>query len=289
MLGMALNISCDEIVGRKTLKKGIQLKLIGPNARLTPQDPDKNTITVAIKHMLKFLGEDDFGMELEAHKSIRPGSGLGSSAASAAAGVMMANELLGRPLEKRELLPFAILGEHAADGAFHADNVAPSLLGGMILTRDIRLLDVHRVFVPNGLYVSVVIPKTPVLTKEARGILSKTVPLNDMIAQSANLAALIHAMHVGDFGLIARSLQDRVIEPQRASMQHRFYDVQSAALNAGAMGCGISGSGPTIFAISANDNIANAVVKSIEAIYESDKIESRAWVSTINNQGAKLC
>jgi len=201
-LGLAINFTCDEIIGRLTDKPGIHLTLVGPNARSTPSDPKKNTVTVAIEKFLIALGEkESIGIELSVKKMITPGSGLGSSAAGACAGVMMANELLGRPMEKRKLLPYAVLGEYVADSAWHADNVAPCLLGGALLIREMQPLDIHRLYVPRGLYITVVTPQIRILTKEAREVLSEKVDFHKAVKQAANLAAFVHAMHTSDFDL----------------------------------------------------------------------------------------
>jgi homoserine kinase len=290
VLGIALEHTCDEIIGREHKKPGIHLNLVGPNARATPADPAKNTATVAIMKMLEFLGDSGkVGLEINLRKTIYPGSGLGSSAASACAAVMIANELLGRPLEKKMLLPFAILGEYAADQAFHADNVAPCLLGGVIMVRDIRLLDVHRIFSPPGLYITVISPDVQILTSEARAVLRDTVPLKDTIKQTANIAAFVQAMHTGNFDLLSRSLQDHVIERQRSALIPGFDEVKEIARDQGVLGFGISGSGPTMFALSQNENVARDTGQAIAAYYDKKGIETRTIMSLVNHEGTVLC
>jgi homoserine kinase len=289
-LGLALNFTCDEIVGRLSKTPGIHLTHIGSNARSTPCDPTKNTVTVAIDKFLEALGESkSVGIELEVKKMISPGSGLGSSAAGACAGVMLANELLGKPMEKRELLPFAIHGEYVADEAWHADNVAPCLLGGAILIREMKPLDIHRLYTPLGLYVTVVTPQIRILTKEARDVLSEKVDFQKSVKQAANLASFVHAMHTSDFELLGRSLQDHLVEEQRAHLLPGFYDAKSAAMTKGALGCGISGSGPTIFVISNNHNCAHDSAEEITKVYSDKGIESSYMVSEVNQAGTVLC
>lgn len=289
-LGLAINYTCDEIVGRLSDKPGVHLTLVGPNARSTPSDPAQNTVTVAIDGLLEALGEkESVGMDIHVKKMISPGSGLGSSAAGASAGVMLANELLGRPMEKRQLLPFAILGEYVADKSWHADNVAPCLLGGVILIRDMEPLDIHRLYIPRGLYVTVVTPQIQILTKEAREVLSEKVDFGSAVKQAANLASFVHAMHTSDFDLLSRSLQDHLVEEQRAHLLPGFYDAKAAAMNTGALGCGISGSGPTIFVISNNENSANDSAEAITKVYTDKGIESISVVSEINHDGTILC
>ncbi|MEZ4948282.1 MAG: homoserine kinase [Saprospiraceae bacterium] len=239
--------------------------------RATSLEVEKNTAGFAALSLLKHLGKEDLGIEMEIHKKMPFGSGLGSSAASAVAGAFAINELLKRPLEKRELLPFAMEGEMLASGSRHADNVAPSLLGGIVLTRDNETLDVHRLTIPKGLYATVIYPHVEVLTKSARDILSPTVPLKKMVQQSANMASFVLGLFNGDLDLIKRSLQDVVIEPQRAQLIPHFEKVKNAALEEGALGCSISGAGPSIFALSANSLIAEKIGKAMETIFQKKK------------------
>ena len=289
-LGLAINFTCDEIVGRLSDKPGIHLIRIGPNARSTPSDPTQNTITVAIDNYLRALGDtESVGIDIQVKKMISPGSGLGSSAAGACAGVMIANELLGKPMEKRQLLPFAIIGEYVADQSWHADNVAPCLLGGAILIREVDPLDIHRLYTPRGLYVTVVTPQIRILTKEAREVLSEKVDFDSAVKQAANLASFVHAMHTSDFDLLSRSLQDHLVEEQRAHLLPGFYEAKSAALATGALGCGISGSGPTIFVLSNNENCANDSAAAITRVYADKGIESTSVVSEVNQAGTVLC
>lgn len=289
ILGFALEKPGDEIIARFSDKPGLRItKITGVQGKL-PYEVEKNTAGFAALKLLEHLGEEGRGIELEIHKKMPFGSGLGSSAASAAAGVMAINELLKRPLTKRELLPFAVLGEQIADGAYHADNVGPSLIGGILFIRNNKHLDVHRLPVPSGLYVSVVHPNVEILTKDAREVLSNTVPLPNVIEQTGNLGGLIIGLYQGDMDLISRSLNDVIIEPQRARLIPHFYKVKEAALNAGALGCSISGAGPSIFALSANSLIAEQVGIAMEKAFHDEKIESQLFLSTINQEGAIKC
>ena len=173
-----------------------------------------------------------------------------------------------------------------ASGGIHADNVAPSLLGGMILTRQNEPLDVVRVPIPRGLYAAVINPAVKVLTKDARNILSDTVSLKKMIQQNANLGAFIIGMFNTDIELIGRALQDVVIEPQRAKLIPHFYEVKDAALSAGALGCSISGAGPSIFTLNANSLVAERVGEAMQKVFNDHKIESKLYISKINTEGA---
>jgi homoserine kinase len=286
ILGFALDKPGDEIIARFSDQKGLRISMITGAKGKLPYSIEENTAGVAAQRLLEHLGETDRGIELEIHKKMPFGSGLGSSAASAAAGVMAVNELLSRPLEKRELLPFAVLGEQVADGAYHADNVAPSLLGGMVFIRSNKDLDVHRLPVPKGIYATVIYPKVKVLTKEAREILSPNVSLDQTIEQTGNVGGLIIGLYNGDLDLISRSLKDVIIEPQRAKLIPHFYEVKEAVMKQGALGCSISGAGPSIFALSANSLIAENAGKVMEEIFQNAGIETQLFISPINQDGA---
>jgi homoserine kinase len=286
ILGFALEAPGDEIVARFSNQPGLRItKITGAQGKL-PYELEKNTAGFAALKLLEHLGEAERGIEMEIHKKMPFGSGLGSSAASAVAGVMAINELLGRPLEKQELLPFAVLGEQIADGAYHADNVAPSLLGGITLIRSNKDLDVHRLHVPRGTYATVIHPDVEVLTKEARGILSDQVNLEQHIEQSGNLAAFIVGLYNSDFDLIGRSLQDVIIEPQRAQLIPHFYEVKEAVLKTGVLGCSISGAGPSIFALSPNQLIAENAGEAMKRVFDDHGINYQLYLSEINQEGA---
>lgn len=285
ILGLALEKPGDEIIARFSDEPGLRITLITGAKGKLPYEIDRNTAGVAAKSLLDHIGYKG-GIELEIHKKMPFGSGLGSSAASAVGGVMAVNELLKKPMSKRELLPFAVRGEQAADGSYHADNVAPSLLGGIVLIRDNNSLDVHRLIVPKGLYVTVVYPFIQVLTKEARAVLSENVLLSQHIQQSGNLAGLIIGLYNSDLELIRRSLNDVIIEPQRASLIPSFYELKELALKNEALGCSISGAGPSIFAICPNSYIAERVGFVVQDRFKAIGIQSKVYTSLINNEGA---
>ena len=286
VLGFALDKPGDEIIVRFSEIPGLRITKISGGK--LPLELERNTAGYAALKLLEYLGETTRGIEMEIHKKMPFGSGLGSSAASAAGAAFAINQLLKNPLEKRELLQFAVLGESIASGAIHADNVAPSLLGGMTLVRDSETLDVHRIHTPKGLYATVIYPKVEVLTKEARAMLKTEVPLKDAVKQSANLGALIIGMFNSDFGLISRSLQDIIIDPQRAQLIPHFYAVKEAAYTEGVLGCSISGSGPSIFALSQNSVIAEKAGEAMKKIYDMHKIECELYISPINQEGTIL-
>lgn len=288
ILGFALNKPGDEIVGRLVNKPGLRItKITGDKGKL-PLEVEKNTAGFAAQRLLEHLGEEKRGIEIEIHKKMPFGSGLGSSAASSVAGAMIINELLNRPLTKRELLPFAVAGEELADGAYHADNVGPSLIGGMVLIRDNATLDVHKLVTPEGLYATVVYPHVKILTRDARAVLRDTTTLKKTITQTGNLGAFIVGLYNSDLDLIGRALQDVIVEPQRAQLIPHFYKVKEAAMNAGVLGCSISGAGPSIFALSANSLIAERAGEAMQKVFDENKIENQLFISTINQEGAIL-
>ncbi|MDO8368195.1 MAG: homoserine kinase [Saprospiraceae bacterium] len=288
-LGLALKKPGDEVIARKSDTPGLRItKITGASGKL-PYEPERNTAGMAVLRLLQHLGEQDRGIEIEIHKKMPINSGLGSSAASAAAATLAVSELLRTGLSKRELLPFAWAGEQVASGGIQADNIAPSLLGGIILVRDNATLDVHRLHVPRGLYVVVVHPKIQLLTREARAMLNPTVPLEKHVRQSANLAAFVVGLFNGDLGLIGRSLRDEIIEPQRATLIPGFYDVQGAAMLEGALGSSISGAGPSVFALCANSLIAENVSAAMQRAFSKHGLESMIYLSLVNQEGAVVC
>jgi homoserine kinase len=286
-LGLAINGPGDEIIGYLTNKPGVQIEEITGGKDL-PHDPTKNTAGIAAQAFLDAHGDPSIGVSMRIHKKMPNGSGLGSSAASAVAGCLLLNELLRRPFEKRQLLPFAMQGESYASKAYHADNVAPCLLGGIQLIRDNATLDVQRIFPPRGIFMAVVYPNIKMLTSEARAILKPEITLQQHIAQSANLASLIVALHNSDFPLMRRCLVDQIIEPQRSHLIPEFSKIQAMALEQGAIGCSISGAGPSIFALCSNSLIAEEIGERMKAIYKDVKIRSTVYISPINNEGAQL-
>lgn len=289
LLGFALEQPGDEVIARLSEEPGVRIsKISGAQDRL-PYEVKKNTAGVSVLKLLKFLGDKSIGVELELRKKMPIGSGLGSSAASAVAAVVAVNELLGHPLERRALLPFAAEGEKISSGVIHLDNVAPSLIGGMVLVQKGKSISAHRIPTPGGLFVAVVYPEVEILTKEARKILHPFIPLEKHVEQSGNLAALIVGLYQSDFDLIRQSLVDVLIEPQRAPLIPHFYEVQEAAMKQGALGCSISGSGPSIFALCSNSHIAGLCGESMGRIFRDVQMKYSLYLSPINQEGAILC
>lgn len=285
MMGLALYHPGDEIIARLSDHPGLRITSITGDEGKLPYEPEKNTAGLAALSLLKHLGETGIGIELEIHKRMPFGSGLGSSAASAVGGAFAVNLLLNSPLSKRELLPFAMEGEQLASGSFHADNVAPSLLGGIILIRSNRDLDVHSLPVPDELHVAVVYPHVEILTKTARGILKPDVSLKLYIEQSGNIGGFITGLFRSDYELIGRSLRDVLIEPQRAQLIPHFYQVQEAALAAGALGCSISGAGPSMVSMCRSEAGAESVGTAMQRIFTDAGIVSELYMSAVNSSG----
>ncbi len=286
VLGFALEAPGDEIIVREGKQPGLMISEIQGAGGKLPYDIMKNTAGYAAHRLLQFVEETDRPLEMEIHKKMPFGSGLGSSAASAAAGVFAVNEFLKTGLTKYEILRFAVEGEQIADGAFHADNVAPSLLGGMIMIRDNETLDIKKLHIPSGLFVSVIYPHIEILTKESRGILKQEVSFKDVIRQQGNLGAFVAAMYTSDFGMIGRSLQDLLVEPQRAHLIPHFYAMKEQAMNAGALGFSISGAGPSMFALSDNSGIAEKINEQANLLYQKNKVPVTTYLSKINHEGA---
>ncbi|MGE5350491.1 MAG: homoserine kinase [Acidobacteriota bacterium] len=283
VMGFAIDYPGDEVVLRLTDKPGVRIvKITGDGGKL-PLNPEENTAgapVIAMRDYAQYTG----GIEIEVNKKMPLGSGLGSSAASAVAAAFAANKLLELNLSKDMLLDFAIMGEKIASGAVHADNVAPSLYGGFILIRGYNPPDIVEIPVPENLFCTVLHPGIEINTKESRRLLPKQVTLEDAKTQWGNTAGLIAGLMKSDFGLISRSLKDVIIEPARKSTIPCYEYIKQAALDAGALGCNISGSGPSIFAFADSLAKANFVGEKMRLALDKN-IESEIYVSRINRRG----
>ena len=288
IFGFAVDNPGDQVTLTLTDEPGVRITdIIGDGGKL-PREASRNTASIAIQTFLKHLNRADVGLDVVLQKQMPLGSGLGSSAASAVAGVFAANELLGRPLPIMKLLPFAMEGERIACGSAHADNVGPSLLGGFVVVRSYQPLDVIRINTPASLYCTLVHPDIEVNTKDARFILKNEVSLKNTITQMGNVAGLIAGLMTPDYDLISRSLVDVIIEPVRAILIPEFNEAKKAALDNGALGCSISGSGPSMFALSRDAETAQKVGKAMQQAFLFVGITSEAYVSQINQQGPKV-
>ncbi|MFT4551703.1 MAG: homoserine kinase [Chlamydiales bacterium] len=286
IFGFAVDAPGDEVVVRFTDDhEGAKIVSITGDGGKLPKDAEKNTASVAANALLKHIGRKK-GVAIVLHKKMPLGSGLGSSAASAVASVVAVNELLGNPLKKIELLPFVLEGERVACGSAHADNAAPSLLGGFVLVRSYDPLDVVQISVPENLFCAVVHPHMEIPTEKARGILRKELSIKDMVTQCGNVAGLTVGLMTGDFALIGRSLYDAVVEPQRSVLIPGFEEVRASAMNAGALGCGISGAGPSLYALTTSLEKSNRIVEAMRQCWEAMDVRSDGYSSVINHKGA---
>lgn len=284
ILGMALDEPCDRM--KLTLTEEPVVKLVNLDGYGLPEDPARNVAGVVLLSIME-QAKHRFGFRLETEKRIKPGSGIGSSAASAAGAAVAANHLLGNPYSTNELVQFAMNGEKLASGVKHADNIAPCILGGISLIRSIHPLDIVSVPSPD-LYVTVLHPQIEVRTSDARQILKQQVQLKDAIRQWGNIAGLVTGLMKQDYDLISRSLEDVLIEPVRSILIPGFSELKAASKEAGALGGGISGSGPSVFMLSRELETANAVEQAMIAVYKRIGIEYHTYVTTVNKEGVKV-
>ena len=285
VLGLALDTVGDEMTIKKVAQKGIRITKI--TGQKLPLETYNNVAGVAALALITEIN-CECGFEIEIDKRIKPGSGIGSSAASSAGAVWAINELLGKPFGIIDLVRFAMEGERLATGVPHADNVAPALFGGFTLVRSYDPLDIISIPTPEELYATVIHPQIEVKTAAAREILKDTVPLKDAIKQWGNVGGLISGLYSEDYGLIGRSLEDHIIEPIRSILIPAFDAVKQNSIKAGALGCGISGSGPSIFALSKGEETASKVAEAMKLVYEKVGIDYDIHVSKINKQGIKI-
>jgi homoserine kinase len=285
VLGLCLETAGDEMIVRKSDQKGVRItKIVGADL---PLETEKNVAGVAALAMLETI-ETDFGFEIEIYKNIKAGSGIGSSAASSAGAVFGINELLGRPFSRKELVQFAMQGEKLASGNAHADNVAPALLGGFTLVRSYNPLDIIKIDSPEELYATVVHPQIELKTSDARSVLKQNVSLKSAIMQWGNVGGLIAGLYTKDYDLIGRSLHDEIVEPLRSVLIPGFDLIKQAALENGALGSGISGSGPSIFALSRGKENAEKIAKAMSEVYDNIDLPYEIHVSKINPEGVRV-
>jgi homoserine kinase len=286
VLGHSFQAIGDRVTARRIAEPGVRIASISGTVAELPREPERNTAGMAVLSMVRDLALD-FGIELSIEKGIPLGSGLGGSAASAVAGVVAANALLPTPLDKLRLLKFAMHGEEVASGSVHVDNIAPSLYGGLVLTVGIDNPNVKQIPVPATVRCVLVHPHMMLSTREARKILTRSIDLSDVIWQTANLAGFLAGCYTGDLQLIRESLQDVIIEPQRKVLIPGFEAVKDGALRNGALGCSISGAGPTIFAwCEAPD--AERIRAAMVAGFAAQQLASDSWVSTLDPAGARV-
>jgi homoserine kinase len=285
VLGFAVNEPGDEVIMRVTEAPGVIIsKITGDEGRL-PLNPAKNTVSASVQHYLQHIDRTDIGIDIELHKKMPIGSGLGSSSASTVAGLFAVNTLMGNLLTAAELVPFAMKGEELACGYGHADNVAPALLGGFVLIRSYEPLDVISLPFPEELYAAIVYPEVDVPTKDARQMIRSKVLLKDAVKQWGNVAGLVAGLFMKDYDLIGRSMVDGLVEPTRSILIPQFYEMRAIAMQMGAISFGISGSGPSVFALTKDEDTAARITAALQKQLKSIQINSLAFVSSVNKKG----
>lgn len=285
ILGLAVAGAGDAVTVEHTTGERIVVR--DPGHRDLPSDPARNTAALAAKEVLRRANVGDVGLALSVRKGLPLAGGQGGSAASAVAGAVAANHLLGSPLDCNALLVACLEAEAAVAGR-HADNVAPSLLGGIVLVRTTDPLDVVRLPVPADLWVALVHPDQRLRTRDSRAVLPLEVPLATALHQAGQVAAIVAALGAGDYALLGRALDDRIAEPARARLLPGFADAKHAALAAGALGASISGSGPTAFALARGDAAARAAGAAMQAAYAEAGVSASVRVGAVDREGARV-
>lgn len=285
VLGCCLDNVGDEMLVRKNKLQEVRITKI--TGQELPLEVDKNVAGVAVKALLEKLGENT-GFDIEISKRIKPGSGIGSSAASSAGAVFAVNKLLGEPFSLKELICFAMEGERLASGNAHADNVAPALLGGFSLVKSYSPFEVLKLPSPSELRMVILHPLIEIKTRDSRSIIKQNVSLKKAISQWGNLGAMVSALYTEDYGLLGRSLKDEIVEPIRSILIPYFDELKKLALDKGALGFGISGSGPSVYSLCRGDQKAEAVKTGIQEFYHTKSIDFDLHLSKINSEGIKI-
>jgi len=287
IMGFALEIPGDEIQLKIVGNPGVKIISITGDGGKIPSDYKLNTCGYAVYKMLTEL-QLEFGVEISINKKMPLGSGLGSSAASAVGGVYALNKLLDEPLDNFELVKYALFGEEIASKAIHADNVAPSLYGGFVIIRGYEPLDVVKIDTPDDLYCTIIYPHVEIKTSKARKILPELVPLKNAVKQWGNVAGLTTGLLTNDYDLISRSLKDEIIEEFRSKLIFGYNELKQSALGNGALGCNISGSGPSIFALCKGKESAKKIKKGFIDTANILNITNSIFISRINKIGPKI-
>jgi homoserine kinase len=284
ILGMAVHDPYDEMEFRLLDTPEIIIK--HADSFGLPEEPSENVAGIVLLKIQEYFNLKN-GFEVIIHKHIKPGSGLGSSAASAAGAALGANILLGNKLSKEEMVYFAMFGEELASGVRHADNIAPCIYGGITLVKSINPIDIIPLNSPD-LFVTAVHPQVEVKTSDARQILKKNITLKSAVEQWGNIAGLVAGIQKNDFSLIGRSLNDVIIEPIRSILIPKFDEIKAKSLQLGALGGGISGSGPSVFMLSEQEETAEKIAQMMKSVYDEIEIESPVYVSKINPAGIQI-
>ncbi|WP_294297931.1 homoserine kinase [uncultured Chryseobacterium sp.] len=284
ILGMAIHEPYDEM--ELKLLETPEVIIRHTDGFGLPEEPSGNVAGVVLMKIMEHLNLKN-GFEVIINKRIKPGSGLGSSAASAAGAAVGANELLGNVFTREELVYFAMFGEELASGVKHADNIAPCIYGGITLVKSSDPVDIIPLNAPD-LFVTAVHPQIEVKTSDARQILKNKILLKDAIEQWGNIAGLVAGIQKNDFGLIGRSLKDVIIEPVRSILIPKFNEIKEKSMEAGALGGGISGSGPSLFMLSETEKISKDIAEIMKTVYDETGIDSLVYVSKINPSGITI-
>ena len=285
VLGLCLETIGDYMEITKSKKKGIYItSIIGEKV---PYDVKKNVAGVASEALIDSLNPD-FGFEIKIDKKIKPGSGIGSSAASSVGAVVGINHLLGNPFKPEELIPYALEGEKLACGSEHADNVAPAILGGITLVRSTKPIDIIKLPIPKNLKAVIIHPKIEIKTADARKVLDKSIPLEKASQYWANLGAFVSSLYENNYELMKKSIVDNIIEPKRSQLIPMFDSLKQIANDNDSIGCGISGSGPSVFSLANGLKTAKIINNSFKKIYEETGIPFKTYVSDINKSGVKI-
>ena len=289
IMGFALSKPGDIV--KLTLRKGdggVSINSITGDGGSLPKEADKNTAGFAVKEYLRRQGFKDYTISMDIQKGMPLGSGLGSSAASAAAALYGINRLFDDAMDERELLKIGLACERLACGSPHGDNIIPSILGGLVLIRSYVPLDYTKLPVPEGLFCLLIHPDVEVNTRDARRILPETVELSRAVRQWGNIASLVAALYNGDYGLLSRSLEDLIIEPERSKRIPHFDEMRDIAMKNGALNLSISGSGPSVFSFFESVQPAESAALAIQRVFKEYGIESDVYVSKINKTGPEI-
>jgi len=285
ILGFCLDKVGDTITATKIPEKGLRISSI--DKYNLPKSIEKNVAGIAAQAMINEV-DIDYGIDLKIEKGIKPGSGIGSSAASSAGAVFAINKLIGSPFSNLELIRFAMEGEKYVSGSYHADNVSPILLGGFTLVRSVEDLDIIKLPNPKELIATIIRPEIEIKTSDSRKVVKSKVTIDKMVRQSANLAAFISSLYTEDYDLMSNSIVDQIIEPDRALLIPEYYNIKEISLKAGAIACGISGSGPATFSLSRSNEVANDILNKVSSHFDSLNITYNGFVSIINSEGVKV-
>ena len=285
ILGVCLQNRGDEITVKKTNKKEIIIK--SNDEYNISKDINKNVAGIAAQALLKNI-DIDFGFEIEIKKGIKPGSGIGSSAASSAGTVFAINQLLDSPFSQLDLIKFSMEGEKYVSGSYHADNVAPIIFGGITLVRSINEIDVIKLPSPKNLEVVIVRPNIEIKTSDSRKVVKNKIKIEKMVEQSANLGSFISSLYTEDYELMSRSVVDVIVEPNRSILIPEFDVIKKISKTSGALAVGISGSGPSIFSLSSESSTSQKILDNITTHFNNLKIDYDGFISKVNSTGIKI-